>query len=434
MDTVESRVLAQVDRLAGEIAELASQLIRVPSTSPNLVPDPASVLGGEAACNRLVADALADSGLQVDLVEPAPGRVNVVGVLAGGGGGRSLALNGHVDTVPPGSEADWTVDPYGGEIRDGQIWGRGATDMKGGLAAIVGAVRAIVRCGVRLRGDLVVQSVVGEELRDPEGVRSVLERGYVTDGCICAEPSVELRGGRQLAVHVISSPAVLLRVTLRGRSTHSCLRHEWIHPGGRAGIGVNAIEKGVDLVKALQELERAWGLEKRHPLFPPGKFFLHPGFFHGGPEHGSGPYLPAERCVVEYIIWHHPDDTADDVKREVGEWIARWASLDPWLVEHPPELEWWGDFAHHALDPDHELVRAVAAAHERAVGAPARIGAFPAGADATVLAEFGVPTLIYGPGEIAMAHAVDEHVAVDELVQAAKVYAVAALSWCGAAQ
>ena len=433
MNALESQLVAIVEAMADEIAGLAARLIQIPSTSPNLESDPSAVLGGEGACNRLLAEVMNGLGLEVDLVEIAADRPNAVGTLRGSGGGRSLALNGHVDTVGPGALDDWSIDPYGGVVRDGRVWGRGATDMKGGVAAIVKAVEAIVRSGVRLRGDLVVQAVVGEELRDPEGVRAVLERGYLTDGCICAEPSVDLRAGRELSVQVISSPAILLRVTLRGRSTHSCLRHEWIHPGGRAEIGVNAIEKGVDLVKAVQELERIWGMTKQHPLFPPGKFFLHPGFFHGGPESGSGPYMPAERCVVEYIIWHHPDESPEQVKREVGDWISTWASLDPWLAEHPPELEWWGDFANYALDPEHELVRTVAASHESLVGQPARICAFPAGADTTVLGEFGVPTLVYGPGEIAMAHAVDEYVDVAELVQATKVYALAALRWCGSA-
>ncbi len=429
--SVDAELLAMIDAMAADIADLAARLIRIPSTTPGLSDDPGAEIGGEGECSRLLAGEFERLGLDVSLVEVAAGRANALAVLAGTGGGRSLALNGHVDTVGPGAPEGWSEDPYGGLLRDGFVWGRGATDMKGGVAAIVKAVEALTRCGVRLRGDVVVQCVVGEELRNPEGVRAVLEQGYVTDGCICAEPSVDLVDGRQLSIQVISSPALLLRVTLRGRSTHSCLRHEWIHPGGRAQIGVNAIEKGVELVKAVQELERTWGLEKRHPLFPPGKFFLHPGYFHGGPETGSGPYFPAERCVVEYVVWHHPDESPDEVRSEVSDWIGRWAKLDPWLREHPPEIEWWGEYRHHSLAPEHELVSAMRSAHEAVTGSRAKVCSFPAGADATVLAEFGVPTLIYGPGEIAMAHAVDEHVPLDELVLATKVYALAAVRWCG---
>ena len=428
---LEAEVLAIVEAMASEIAELAGLLIQIPSTNPGLSDDPESMAGGEGECNRLLATELEKLGLEIALIEAAPGRANAVAVLSGTGGGRSLALNGHVDTVGPGEREKWSIDPYAGSTKAGCVWGRGATDMKGGVAAIVKAVEALTRSGIRLRGDVVVQCVVGEELRDPEGIRAVLEQGFRTDGCICAEPSVDLSEGRQLSIQVISSPALLLRVTLRGRSTHSCLRHEWIHPGGRPQIGVNAVEKGVDLVKAVQELEREWGQSKSHPLFPPGKFFLHPGYFHGGPENGSGPYLPAERCVVEYIVWHHPDESPDNVRSEVSEWIGAWAKLDPWLREHPPELEWWGEFRHHSLPPEHELVRVMQAAHEAVTGTRAKVCAFPAGADATVLAEFGVPTLIYGPGEIAVAHSVDEYVQIDELVLAAKAYALAVMRWCG---
>ena len=128
--------------------------------------------------------------------------------------------------------------------------------------------------------------------------------------------------------------------------------------------------------KSIQELELRWGLEKRHPLFPPGKFVLHPGFFHGGPENGSGPYLPAERCVVEFVIWHHPDEAPDDVRAEVAGWIEAWAQRDPWLVEHPPEIEWWGDFAHHDVPVDHPLVGVMGEAHAAVTGAPAVVSAF----------------------------------------------------------
>ena len=430
----EAEVLDRIDDMSGEIAELAGRLIRVPSTNPGLAEDSEAVTGGEGACNEIVADELRRIGVRVETVETEPGRANVIGIVSSTESGKSLALNGHVDTVGPGALEDWSVDPYGGLVDRGRVWGRGATDMKGAVAAIVKAVEALAVAEVRLRGDLMVQSVVGEELRDAAGIRAVLEAGHMTDGCICAEPSAVLRDGRQLSLQVISNPALLLRVTLRGRSTHTCLRHEWIHPGGRAGIGVNAIELGVELVRAVQGLERDWGLQKQHPLFPPGKFVLHPGNFHGGPEDGEGPYYPAERCVVEYLIWHHPDESPDEVRAEVAGWISRWASLDPWLSEHPPELEWWGEFRHHAMDPAHELARTVAAVHESITGRAATVSGFPASADATVLEEFGVPTLVYGPGEIAMAHAVDECVDIEELVLAAKVYALAAIRWCELAE
>jgi acetylornithine deacetylase len=250
----------------------------------------------------------------------------------------------------------------------------------------------------------------------------------VADACIVGEPThTEPQGA---AIQVISAPVLWMRVTLRGRSAHSSLRYRWLHPGGEPELGVNAIEKAVDLVKSLQQLEGQWALHKTHPLFPPGKFVLHPGIFQGAPEGLTVPALPAERCVVEYTIWHHPDESAEEVKREVTSWIERWASFDPWLAAHPPELEWPGVYPNFAVDPDHELVGVVSETHERVAGRPAPITSMPAACDATFYSQRGIPALVYGPGNLSDAHTIDESVEISQLVEAAKVYALAACEWC----
>jgi acetylornithine deacetylase len=430
--TLEARLLACVDGLSDDLVDLAARLVRVPSVTPKLMGE-GEASSGEADVNALVAEAMRRYGLEVDLFETAPGRANAVGTLRGSGEGRSLALNGHVDTVPAGRLEAWARAPFSGAVEGGQLHGRGSTDMKGGVAAMVVAAGAVARVGARLAGDLVVQSVVGEETGDPEGTRAVLDRGHRADACINAEPSVDLRDGRRLTVQIASNPILLLRVTLRGRSTHAALRHEWLYPGGRPEIGVNALEKGVALVNALQRLEQTWAETKRHPLFPHGKFVLHPGYFHSGPSEGSGPYYPTEKCVVEYIVFHHPDETADQARAEIAAAISAWAGEDPWLRRNPPELEWLAEYPSFSTDPEHPLVAIVASAHERVTGERAAVTGFLAGSDATVLSRAGIPTVVYGAGEIAMAHAVDEHVDASELVQAAKVYAITAVRWCGLA-
>lgn len=420
-------VAAEVERRADEIVDLAAELIRIPSTNPTLAEDPGAVLGGEGACSELVGRVMRDIGLTVELVEAAEGRANAVGVRRGTGGGRSLAFNGHVDTVPANATT-WSVDPWGGSVAGGQLQGVGATDMKGAVAAMVQAVRVLHDLDVQLRGDVCVHVVAGEEMFDPEGTASVLAAGHTPDACVVGEPTRLQPGGN--AIQVISAPVQWLRVTLRGRSAHSSLRHRWLYPGGTPHLGVNAIEKGVELVRSLQQLERQWGAVKVHPLFPPGKFVLHPGIFHGAPDGLAIPALPAQRCVVEYTIWHHPDESAEQVQEEVGAWIERWAASDPWLMEHPPELEWLGVYPNFSIDPGHELVGVVGAAHETVVGSTPSITSMPAACDATFYSQRGIPALVYGPGNISDAHTIDESVEVEQLVQAAKVYALAALAWC----
>jgi len=425
--TDPAALMAAVEARGDEIVELAAELIRIPSTNPTLASDPQKVLGGESACSELAAGVMREIGWDVEMVEAAAGRANAVGVRRGTGGGRSLAFNGHVDTVPA-DPAGWTTDPFGGSVIDGKLYGRGSTDMKGAVAAMVKAVQALDDAGASLRGDVAVHVVAGEEMFDPEGTASVLDANHRPDACIVGEPSRQDGVGNTL--QVVSAPVLWMRVTLRGRSAHSSLRYLWLHPGGTPHLGVNAVEKGVDLVRSLQELERHWGLLKRHPLFPPGKFVLHPGIFHGAPEGVDIPALPAERCVVEYTIWHHPEETAEQVQQEVGAWIERWAASDPWLSEHPPEVEWMGVYPNFAVDPGHELVQVVAAAHEGVSGAEPLITSMPAGCDATFYSQRGIPALVYGPGDLADAHTIDESIEIDQLVQVAKVYALAALRWC----
>jgi acetylornithine deacetylase len=421
-------VPAAAEARAGEIVELAAELIRIPSTNPTLAEDPNEVLGGEGRCSELAAGVMREMGLDVELVEVAEGRANAVGLRRGNGGGRSLAFNGHVDTVPA-DPATWSVDPWGGSVAEGRLWGRGATDMKGAVAAMVKAVQVLDDLGAELRGDVSVHVVAGEEMFDPEGTASVLEASHVADACIVGEPTREQGVGN--AVQVISAPVLWMRVTLRGRSAHSSLRYRWLYPGGTPHLGVNAIEKGVELVRSLQELERQWGMLKVHPLFPPGKFVLHPGIFQGAPEGVAIPALPAERCVVEYTIWHHPDETAGEVQHEIAAWIERWAAFDPWLSDHPPELEWLGVYPNFAVDPGHELVKVVREAHEAVAGAEAAITSMPAACDATFYSQRGIPAVVYGPGDLAEAHTIDEGIDTEQLVQAAKVYALSALRWCG---
>jgi formylaminopyrimidine deformylase len=428
----EQRVIDEVTKLEPFLTELTARLVKIPSVSPALQHGEASE-GGEATVNRAVSEVMAKAGLDVAAVESEPGRLNVIGTLPGSGDGPSLGFNGHVDTVPAYPEQGWDDDPWSGAVREGRIWGRGSTDDKGGVAAMVVAAAAIAKTGIPLRGDLVLQSVCGEEMAELSGTRAVLEAGFRPDACINAEPSLDRHSG-DLAIHPLSNGAILLRVTLSGKATHSALRQEWLYPGGRPFVGVNSLEKGVDLVKAVQDLERAWAFTKRHPLFPPGKFVIHPGYFHSAPPGGSGPHFPTETCVIEWIIYHHPDEPAKVTKRAIRQYILDWAAKDPWLRDHPPEIDFYLELANFAIDPQHPLVSTVGAAYQDVTGSTAPVSGFLAGSDATFLCEAGIPTVVCGPGEVSVAHMTNEYVEIDQLYRAARTYALSAMRWCGIAE
>ncbi len=278
--------------------------------------------------------------MTIDRFEALPGREDVVGRLAGTGGGRSLILNGHVDVVPAGAAAAWPEDPWGGRVDDeGRLWGRGSCDMKGGIACGIVALRVLRDLGIRLRGDVVFQSVVDEETGGP-GTARAIERGHLADAAIVLEPTdghlQPVEGGLEW-----------VRVVIRGRTGHSAVRYRSIHAGGR-GEPVSAIEKAVDVLLRIRELERYWGVHRVHPLMPRGITTINPGVIAGGSGGGTDG-MPngmvaysnmADYCSLGLSMKYLPDERRDDVRAMLEDELARIAAADPWLREHPLEVEW----------------------------------------------------------------------------------------------
>lgn len=429
--SLAEELAAAVEQLRPELLQLGADVVCIPSVSPTFVGQQytAASTGELKVCQRF-AQACAEAGLKVDLWEEMPGRGNLCAVLpAAAPGGRSLILNGHVDTVPPGDPSRWrNGNPYSGDLADGWLYGLGACDMKGPLAAAFIAVRALQLAGVKLKGDLIYEAVTGEEMQEPElGTTATVRRGYRADAAIVVEPT-------DLEV-VPAGPSLLrFRLTAYGKTCHSTARHRFVHPSpDEEPVGVNAVEKAVFFILRLQELERHWGHTKRHPLFVPGQFSIHPGLIWVPPESSTMPAIVADQCVVDYAIRFPPDSDLEAEKREVEEYIATAAKLDPWLRAHPPKVEWYFCWPGANLDPKHPVVGTLVEAHAAAQGRPAKVTAFPAGTDATFLLREDIPAVVYGPGDLAHAHAVDEKIAVEKMVAGAKTLALAVATWCGVA-
>ena len=432
-DMVRGAVAGRRDELVALVRELVSYA----SENPKLLAEPGAqerATRAEAACQDAVAVHLAAIGMDVDRFAALPDRDDVVGRLAGTGGGRSLILNGHVDVVPAGDPAAWPHDPWGGELEDGRLWGRGACDMKGGIAAGIVALRALASLGVRLAGDVVFQSVVDEETGGP-GTRAALARGHVADAAIVLEPTageiVTVEGGLEW-----------VRVVVRGRTGHSAVRYRSVHAGGR-GEAVSAIEKAVKLLAAVGELERHWAVHKVHPLMPRGITTINPGVIAGG-SGGGADGMPngmvaysnfSDYCALGLSLKYLPNERGEDVRAEFEAYIERVAAADPWLREHPPEIEWGVSgvsFPPSEVASDHPLVESLSRAFRGVAGEP-RLGGFEAVSDLAWLAQAGIPAVLYGPGDFAQAHSSAEYVAVDELVEVATVVALALCDWCGVA-
>lgn len=433
---IADRVRTAAHDLEASTVSFLRELVRIPSENPKLTGGEA---GAEADCQDLVERRFKELGLATDRWDVYPGRPNLVGRLAGAGGegARSLILNGHVDVVPAGDPAGWTHPPYAAEVADGKVWGRGAVDMKGGIAAMVAAVEALRRAGLRPRGDVLLESVVDEETGGPGTVQTV-EHGYRADAAIVVEPT-------GLVIQPVEGGLEWLRVVIRGRSGHSALRYRSVHAGGQ-GTAVNAIEKTAKVLAAVQDLERQWAVYKRHPLLPAGITTINPGVIVGGTGGGRDgvPNVMTavstfpDYCALELSLKYLPSERTEDVRAEFEDYIARVAAADPWLREHPPEIEWGirgVSFPPAETAADHPFLAVLADAAERATGKSAAMEGMVAVTDLAWLAAAGIPGAIFGPGSVAgNAHGDDEHIVIEELTEGVVALALAICGWCGVAE
>jgi acetylornithine deacetylase len=427
---VKEKVLTAVDRLQDELVPLVSNTVSIPSVNPNYpgqIYD--EVLGGETRVAEFLKPVMEGLGLKTDLWEEEKGRANLVGVLKGTEKGKSLIFNGHTDVVPPDPLEEWTGEgPWSGRVSDGKIWGRGACDMKGGNAAAIIALKAVLEAGYRPKGEVIIEDVVGEEMMNTAaGTGATIKRGYKADAAIVVEPS-----GPPYRLGIIpASPGVFyMRVTIKGKAVHASMRDELVRPGGLGEkVGVSSIDKAMIIYEGLKRLEEEWGQTKSHPMYTrPGHFTLHPGVITGGP---SGAFVISDESRIEYAIWHAPQETEEEVKKEVEAQIHRFAQTDPWLRKNPPKVDWllwWPPFD---VPADAPICKTVAAAYETTLNKPAKYYGFAAVDDAAFLNRAGIPAVSIGPGSLTVAHAPNEYVDIAELMDATKIYALAIVDWCG---
>jgi acetylornithine deacetylase len=382
-----------------------------------------SVTGSEEAVARWAADALRGLGLAVETVDPPlddvradpawPGeempRTSLPVVIGRAGeagrGGPRVVLSGHLDVVPVGDPATWTADPWGAEIRDGALYGRGACDMKGGVAAILGAVRALRVSGAldRLEGELIVALVPSEE-DGGQGTLAAIRAGVRGDLAIITEPS-------NLDVVVAHAGAITFRLTVPGRAAHASQRRE----------GVSALDKLFVLVRALEADETRRNEAERDPLMTalglPYPTIV--GMVRGG-EWAS---TVLDRVEADGRYGVRLGQTEAEAEAELRACIAAACAEDDFLREHPASVEITGGrFGSARVPSDHPLPVGLADAAESVTGRrPALLGE-PYGADMRLFVNVGdTPCVIFGPGDVKVAHSADEHVPLDEVETCARV-------------
>jgi acetylornithine deacetylase len=428
---VEREVVEDVARRRDDLVELLRALIAFDTVTHT----PGSPAREEAALQRFLGHRLAARGAEVRLAEPEPalvaghpmvpegfsfaGRPQLVARFPGAGGGRTLLLNGHIDVVDVEPRAAWSVDPFAAVVRDGAVWGRGACDMKGGVACMVVAAEVLADLGGRLAGDLVVNTVTEEESTGAGGLASA--RTLSADAAIVPEPT----GGE---VWIACRGSLLSRITVEGRAGHAGIPPRHPHEGG----AVNAIEKTAYLIEAIRRLREEWALRPRHPQLSPADCV--PTMVSGGQWLVSHPASCRLDCHIEFL----PDATAEEgeagasVQREFEEWIARAATSDPWLREHPPRVEWLAGAVPPAEVSREEPVVTSLLGAEADLERTGRLGGLDNWHDgATLIVEAGIPAVCYGPGDVHLAHGADELVPIADLVACAQGIALAALRFCG---
>lgn len=415
-NTVEARVLDHLE-LSG-MAAFLSELVRIPSLG-----------GSETAAQERVAEWMEGNGLEVDVWNldmeelrahpaysaeiPRSEGLGVVGSLGEDQGGRTLIFNGHVDVVPVGDPHRWSFPPWAGVVEDGRVLGRGSLDMKGGLVAALFAAKAIRDAGVRLKGRLLLESVIGEE-DGGVGTLATILRGYRGDGAVVMEPT-------GLAVCPSQAGALNFRITVRGKAAHGCMRDE----------GVSALELLWPIHRELLALEARRNDNCTDPLFRDYgiPFPLSIGKVQGGDWASSVP----DRVEVEGRYGISPGEEIEGAQEAFRKALERAEDLDPRLRIHPPEMEWWGGhFLPAQVPPKSRVVTGLRRAFQDLYGIEPALKGVTFGSDMRHLVrEAGTPTVLFGPGDVRKAHAADESISLHEIEQVSKTLALMALRFCG---
>jgi acetylornithine deacetylase len=438
LTAAEQRVCEAIEAGRDELVALASALIGFDTTARQ-VGDPCR---DEAPLQEYLAGRLSSAGASVDMWEPDAdalagmplvppglsfeGRPQLIARKPGRGGGRSLVFNGHIDVVSAEPRSEWTSDPFVASVRDGRLYGRGACDMKGGIAAMVFAVQAVSALGISLDGDLLVATNTDEESSGAGGT-ALVEHGLRADAGVVTEPT-----GFQTWIACRGSDYGV--VTVPGRPGHAEVRQ----PDWRLGGAVNAIEKAVPVLDAISSLRDAWAArpDYTHALLSA------PSLLATVARAGEWAVTYPASCELTIAVMYLPSQAdasgwGSEVRREVERWIATETAKDDWLREHPPVIEWWPNAVMpFEISPDAPIV-AVMRGASADVGRPSALGGLDSWYDGATLTELaGIPSIGYGPpgfdaDGLSVAHVIDEFVPIDGLVAAAQGLAVAAMRFCG---
>lgn len=427
---VKRAAYAQIEESQDALVLFLSEYVQHKSINPSRALD--FEPGGTTDCQRWLADRLSGLGCfeQVELLQAGPDDFNVVATMHATSAEehRSILFNGHSDVVPVTQEHydQWYGgDPWSGHIRDGALFGRGASDMKGGNAAVVWAMWALSEVGFVPLGRATASFIIGEESGEVDlGPHHILGRGYSADIAVITEPS-----GLQVCPAAVGW--FFFQVVVRGEAVHAAGRARSIHPSSDGVMGVNAIDLMSRILERLRDLEHQWALYEKHPLMAPGTMALNPVQIHGGGMQATTP----DRCSAVWAATLSPNRPCADVIAEIKRVIDTVTVGDVWLQANPPEVVF--PYLHTYYDPidlqvDHPAAKMLIRAVAEATGAKECVGIMPTPTDANLFSAAGQPAMVCGPGQLVGSgvHGLNEHIKIDDVVRAAKAYAAMIVDWC----
>ncbi len=405
-----------------ELIAFLQKLIQIPS-----------VTGNEAPIQDYLETYLENLDLEVDKfvpsldelrthpayvkeAEPYGGRPNIVATKKGAGGGRSLLFNGHIDVIPEGALENWEHGPWSGATKDGKMYGRGTSDMKSGVAAFTMAIKALKESGVQLKGDVIAEYVMDEELTG-NGTLACVMKGYKADAGICCETS-------SLHVQPGSIGRIWFEIKVKGKAAGIQKRFE----------GVSGIELGYLVSKIVSEFEAERVKTVSHPLYPDilSTIPCAIGQFESGTYYSAFP----DSCLLKGSMATVPGEDSQKIKEDFVRFVQKRAAEEhPWMAEHPPEVIYTGYFAEPSEIPtDSPIVCTLSESFAEVMGKKPSVTGRQGAADIRHLNTYGeTPTVIFGPGLTEQMHANNEWVYLQDYLDATKVLALTIMAWCGVA-
>lgn len=436
-DEFDQRIIDAADSGGRRLAQTLQDLIRFESI---VMSDPTKAGPGERLCQEYLERRLAASAFTTELWEPDAeallrkyagkpgaqrnrnftGRPILAGTRQGSGGGKSILLTGHIDVVPPGEPTHWAYPPFAGTQVEDKIYGRGAVDMKGGVAAMLVAAEILHELQVPLSGDIVFSTVVDEEIGGM-GTLAMADRGYHADAGILTEPTSN-------RVTPLCHGILWGKIILDGIGGHAELAPRYWDQGGP----VDAIGLMRFILAGIDVINERWRTDprKNHALMELPNQIIVTQVKAG--EHPSSAAGRAEIIIDVQYLPHEKDadGVGGNVKREVEEHIARVSQVDPWLARNPPRIEWILDADCAEVAIDHPIINAFREASEQA-SQPFLLWGIGAHTDMGIPTDLArTPTVNFGPGDPSQAHQPNESVSVTDLITTTKIIALTIARWC----